>query len=104
MKILREKPSYDVFDLVVEVGSALGLWIGLSILGNSFVNPLLPGIFLSPPPPAPSKRYDVFNLMLKVGSALGLWIGLSILGNSFVNPLLTGIFPPPLPKAIMFSI
>ena len=31
--ILQERPSYGVFDLVVEVGSALGLWIGLSILG-----------------------------------------------------------------------
>ena len=25
--------AYDVFDLVVEVGSSLGLWIGLSALG-----------------------------------------------------------------------
>ena len=25
--------AYDMFDLVVEVGSSLGLWIGLSAIG-----------------------------------------------------------------------
>ena len=33
VKILRNIASYGIFDLVVEVGSALGLWIGLSVLG-----------------------------------------------------------------------
>ena len=33
LKILRHISNYDEFDLIVEVGSALGLWIGLSALG-----------------------------------------------------------------------
>ena len=31
--IIRQEASYSIFDLIVEVGSALGLWIGLSVLG-----------------------------------------------------------------------
>ena len=33
VKKTRYKRAYDMFDLVVEVGSCLGLWIGLSALG-----------------------------------------------------------------------
>ena len=33
LKILRHVSNYDGFDLIVEVGSSLGLWIGLSALG-----------------------------------------------------------------------
>ena len=29
----RYNMAYGVFDLVVEVGSSLGLWVGLSVLG-----------------------------------------------------------------------
>ena len=35
--IVRQEASYSIFDLIVEVGSALGLWIGLSVLGVSNV-------------------------------------------------------------------
>ena len=33
VKVRKYVPAYTVFDLVVEVGSSLGLWIGLSALG-----------------------------------------------------------------------
>ena len=33
VKVKKHHEAYDVFDLVVEVGSSLGLWIGLSALG-----------------------------------------------------------------------
>ena len=33
VEILEEKNNYNEFDLMVEVGSSLGLWIGLSALG-----------------------------------------------------------------------
>ena len=33
VKATRYLPAYGLFDLVVEVGSSLGLWIGLSGLG-----------------------------------------------------------------------
>ena len=33
VKVTRYMNSYDMFDLVVEAGSSLGLWIGLSALG-----------------------------------------------------------------------
>ena len=33
VKVIRYMESYGMFDLVVEVGSSLGLWIGLSALG-----------------------------------------------------------------------
>ena len=32
VKVLRHKKAYDFFDLVVEVGSCLGLWIGFSAI------------------------------------------------------------------------
>ena len=31
--VVRYNMAYEVFDLVVEVGSSLGLWVGLSALG-----------------------------------------------------------------------
>ena len=31
--VLKDVYSYDLFDLVVDLGSALGLWLGLSALG-----------------------------------------------------------------------
>ena len=33
VKILEEESNYDELDLIVEIGSSLGLWIGLSALG-----------------------------------------------------------------------
>ena len=33
VEVLAEHNNYNVFDLMVEVGSSLGLWIGLSALG-----------------------------------------------------------------------
>ena len=33
VEITRHTDNYDLFDLTVEVGSALGLWCGLSLLG-----------------------------------------------------------------------
>ena len=33
VRVTRYQRAYDLFDLVVEVGSSLGLWIGLSALG-----------------------------------------------------------------------
>ena len=33
VKIMEEQSNYNEFDLMVEVGSSLGLWIGLSALG-----------------------------------------------------------------------
>ena len=33
VKILEEKNNYDGYDMLVEVGSALGLWIGVSVIG-----------------------------------------------------------------------
>ena len=31
--VLEEQSNYDGFDLIVETGSSLGLWLGLSLLG-----------------------------------------------------------------------
>ena len=33
VQVYKRVYSYDVFSLVVELGSALGLWVGLSALG-----------------------------------------------------------------------
>ena len=33
VKVTRYQKAYGVFELVVDVGSSLGLWIGLSVLG-----------------------------------------------------------------------
>ena len=33
VEILEEENNYNIFDLIVEAGSSLGLWIGLSALG-----------------------------------------------------------------------
>ena len=33
LKVMRTMEAYGLFELVVEVGSSLGLWIGLSALG-----------------------------------------------------------------------
>ena len=33
VEILEEQSNYTLFDLVIDSGSSLGLWIGLSILG-----------------------------------------------------------------------
>ena len=33
VEILEEESNYNEFDLMVEVGSSIGLWIGLSALG-----------------------------------------------------------------------
>ena len=33
VKVIKHVQAYGIFDLVVEVGSCLGLWIGLSALG-----------------------------------------------------------------------
>ena len=33
VKVTKYQKAYGLFDLVVEVGSSLGLWIGLSALG-----------------------------------------------------------------------
>ena len=31
--VIKNKKAYGVFDLVVDIGSSLGLWMGLSALG-----------------------------------------------------------------------
>ena len=33
VEIQEEQSNYNKFDLIVEIGSSLGLWIGLSVLG-----------------------------------------------------------------------
>ena len=33
VEILEEKSNYSEFDLIVEIGSSLGLWLGMSVLG-----------------------------------------------------------------------
>ena len=58
VKITKHIIAYGIFDLIVEIGSSLGLWIGPSALG-SVVDP----VHLEPDPGSGSKIPTVQDLI-----------------------------------------
>ena len=107
VRVTRYQRAYDLFDLVVEVGSSLGLWIGLSALGIFdlflFAGDIVKQKIMSPQPASKQGLHSFLNQILVWISGIRpnntyIWYPEILLAKSVISAI------KDLPQAFLVSL